>query len=824
MNNDLTLRDIWEFFLANIFLFFASIVIALLCAVAYIAVTPPTYRSGAAIVIKDDSRNQMGGQASTRLEDMGLFKSVSNISNEIHLIKTPRLMVDVVKRLGLDYDYKVKYRDVRWVPLYRTTPFRVVLDSVIQSKYIDFDLRFRDNNMWEISSLTIGDEEFDKSISGAFGEPVSHPALAGMTIFNVSNGKAEKEDNLYHFTKSHPMAAAGRFAGAVSVGLRDEMASIVDMTIVDGSAQRAADILNTLIEVYKENWIKDRNTVTISTSSFINERLAVIEQELGIVDSDISAYKSSNLLPDINAVTGINLQKTNQNMSKQLELSNQLSMAKYIQKLLSDKSQTSQLLPVNTGVGGGSIEGQISRYNELVLEKSALLVNSTEENPVIADMNNRLSNIRSVIELSINDLVSTLELQISNAQKEERDNAKRIAGGPEQERYLLTAGRQQKVKEALYLFLLQKREENELTQTFTAYNTVTLSQAGGGVPIAPQRNVIILMALCIGVALPVVYLVLRENLDTVIRSKEDLKELDLPFIGSIPLIERRKSLFEKIRESLKRRFGAKLSRHKVERPKVIVSDKSRNVINEAFRIVRTNLDFMTVGENRSRVFIITSINPGSGKSFIAANLSLSMAIKSCKVLVIDTDMRRATLSGYVGSPKVGLANYLSGMISDIDSAIVKDSLHANLDLLPVGVIPPNPSELLLSDKFGELIAQLRGRYDYIFMDGTPVEIVPDASIVEKHCDSTIFVVRAGLMDSRLIPELKELYTSKQFRSMSILLNCVNGRRRGYYGYGKYGYGYGKYGYGKYGSYGSYGSYGGYGYYGDDVAQDDKGNS
>ncbi len=504
--------------------------------------------------------------------------------------------------------------------------------------------------------------------------------------------------------------------------------------------------------------------------------LGVIEQELESVDGSIAEFKSDKLMPDVSAVAGIQLQQTTINKNEQLVVKNQLSMARYIQGYLKSATGNDQLLPANTGIENSAIESQIGSYNELLLQKNLLMANSSENNPLVADMITNLIAIKEVINTSINDHISTLTIQLSNLQTQEDQNKVNLSSTPKQAKELLGVERQQMIKEQLFLYLLQKREENELSQAFSAYNTKVISVADGSPdPKEPKKSMILMLALAMGVILPSLYIIIKESFDTLVKSKKDLEGLNIPFIGSIPYVPKSKK--------------GKTSAN------TIVSAGNRNSGNEAFRVLRTNLDFMVEGtKTDAQVVQVISLLPGSGKTFISANLALSMSLRDTKVLIIDCDIRKKTLSKYVTNDKIlGISDYLSGKQQNVDELIIKGYMNENLDVLPVGTTPPNPSELLLKPRFEQIITLMKERYNYIFIDCPPVEIVPDAAIVGKFCDASIFVIRAENIDKRLLPEIETIYESKKYNNMSILLNGVKSRGKGYgyYGYSRYGY----YGYG-----------------------------
>ena len=587
---------------------------------------------------------------------------------------------------------------------------------------------------------------------------------------------------------------------SLTVGLSEEKATIVDLTYKDLNTKRAEDVLNTIIAVYRKNWLDDKNQMTVSTSRFITERLGVIEHELGDVDKDISSFKSANLLPDVETAAQQYMQKSS-DLSKQImDLNSRLSIAQYIRSSLVSKVGRNQVLPTNTGIDSPGIEQQITEYNRTQLERNNIVANSSEQNPLVADYDQNLNAMRRSITASIDNFVMTLRTQLSTLQANEAHTTSQIASNPNQAKYLQTVGRQQKVKEALYLFLLQKREENELSKAFTAYNTrVITPPTGSDVPVSPVRRNIMLVAFALGFLVPVVIIFVHENMNTTVRGRKDLKNVTIPFLGEIPY-----SISRKDRPTLMQRFL--FWKKPKETRKIVVKAGKRDIVNEAFRVLRTNFEFTIGTHPEKNVVLLTSFNPGSGKSHLAANIAMSLAIKEKKVLVIDGDLRHGSTSMLVDNPTKGLSDYLNGRINDVKEIICHGEEHGlakDFDILPIGTIPPNPTELLFNERLEMLINQVRNEYDYVFIDCPPVEIVADTQIIEKFADRTIFVVRSGLMERSMLGDIEQIYKDKKFKNMTLILNgtkAQGGRYGHYYRYGyhygyHYGYGYG-YHYGK----------------------------
>lgn len=785
-DDSLRIQDLFILCLAKWYWFVISLAILLGAATIYLLKTPPVYTRSASLLIKEDGKSGSGNEAAGVLGDIDIFRTSTNINNEMLSMQSPAVMYEVVRRLHLDVNYTTDGRFYDPVIYGSDNPYEVSFFDLGDAESASFTLRPDKDGQVKLTDFTRNGEEADGDAVTALNDTVQTPV--GRLLVSAHPGSTAAQQTVFVSRISMQDATAG-YSSRLSVALNDEKSTVVNLTLQDVCTQRAEDVLNTLISVYNENWVKDKNQIAVSTSMFINERLGVIERELGNVDEDISSYKSENLLPDVQAAASMYMAESSETNAKIQTLNTQLSMTRYVRSYLTGASSRNQLLPANSGIENSGIEKQIAEYNTLQLRRNDLVANSSETNPLVVDMDHSLHALRDAIIRTLDNYVTTLNTQLRALQQSARQTTARIAANPSQGKYLLSVERQQKVKESLYLFLLQKREENELSQAFTAYNTrVIMPPSGSMAPTAPAKKNILLIAFIIGLIVPVAVIFLRESMNTHIRGRKDLDALTLPFVGEIPQVP----------GSKKGRSGKK---GETENNPIVVHEGSRDIINEAFRVLRTNLEFMTDKEQHSNVIVVTSFNPGSGKSFLAVNIAVSLAIKQKKVLVIDGDMRHGSTSAYVGSPQTGLSNYLSGHVNNLKDIIVTDARHANLQFLPVGTIPPNPTELLFSDRLKQLIDTVRSQYDYIFIDCPPIEMVADTQIIEQLADRTLFVVRTGLLERSMLPELQRIYDEKKYKNMALILNGTIGSG-GNYGY-RYGYRYGyHYGYGSGSYYGS----------------------
>lgn len=772
------LEDLWSLFLSHWHWFVGCVIVSLCVAVLYVLHTTPVFTRSTQLLIREDDNSANGGSMLQEFQNLGLIGGNTNIKNEILTLSAPVLMEETVGRLHLDLQLQTT-EGLRVRPFYNDAPLKLIFSTPFSDEQnFEFQIKLLENEAFEIHDFKAKDFEFpDVKISGRLGQTVKTP-LGIIKVEKTPAWDGEMVGRELQVCKYPLSEVAKLYSRRLSVTLSDKDATVLNLALSDEIPERADDVLTSLIDVYNEHWVTDKNRMAQSTSQFISERLEALSKELGDVDQQISDYKSRNLLPDIEAVLAKDMQQSGRNYESLLELSNQLAMAQYILEYMNDHSKDGQLLPTNTGIPSTGIESAITEYNRTMLERNNYVENTSEHTSFIQEMDRSLAQQKMSILRSLENLIEQIKSQIANVERSDRDINSQIAQNPGQAEQLMAIGRQQKVKESLYIFLLQKREENELSRTYTAWNTSIIQPPyGSELPDSPRKMLCLLVAVVLGIAIPGGILFLRDMMDHTVRGRKDLDDIDIPMLGEIP------DMFP--------------ARHwwqsKVRKPaSVVVHKDTRNIINEAFRLVRTKLDYFAVtGEGGSKIIMVTSFNPGSGKSFIAMNLTQSFAIKGKRVLVIDADLRMATLSKAAGmkTGQQGISAYLTGMVTDVDSLIMRGKFDGDVDVLPVGVIPPNPAEILLSDRLRVLLEQMKERYDYVFLDCPPIEIVADASIIKKYADITLFVVRAGLMDRRVLPDVDQMYRENQYNRMVIVLNATK-YVSGKYGSFRYGYSYG----------------------------------
>lgn len=743
--------------------------------------TAPVYTRTATILIKESNKNG-GSSVEDQLSQLGGFSS-NKVQDEVICLQSPALTEEVVRRLHLDVNYLVDGRFHDETLYGKTQPVEVKFLSVTDSDNVSMTLTYDRNG-----NCTLGDfrgprtteSDLSKTVKGKFHTVIETPV--GRVLVDATPDFYEVGEPI-HVIRTNVKKAVQRY-NHVAVNLCDKQSNMLDLTFNDVNIERAEDVINMTIQVYNENWLADKNLLAVNTSEFIDERLRMIESELSDVDQNISSYKSENMIPDADAAASTYMSKVEQTSDRLLDLNNQLQMSNFVRGIVANDSKKYELLPVNSGMNSASIERLIADYNDNLLVRNKQVANSNVNSPLLADLESRIASQRQVIIQSIDNHILTLKTQITALQKQENQINNKIAVNPQQTSHLTSIGREQKVKESLYIYLLQKREENELSKYYTASNMrVITPPCGSDLPTTPVKRNFLLIAFAVGLLIPGTIIYLLETLNTRIRGRRDIEGLSTPFIGEIPSSVKSKGLFHKL--------NIKKQKHQI---RLDVAAQNTNLINEAFRMLRTNFEFVASKHGKGVVTMVTSANVSSGKTYTTSNLGAALAIKGKKVCIIDLDLRKATISRIVRSPKIGITNYLIGQAA-LDEVQYEVTKYPSLFIVPVGIMPPNPAEILYDERLKEAIEKLREEYDYIFLDCPPVEVVADATVIRNYADMTIFVVRAHLMERAMLRDIDKYYEEQRYPNMVLALNGTDDVYKSYtnrrYGYYKsYGYGYG----------------------------------
>ena len=784
---DFNIKDFIRICLNKWYWFAICMAFAVGIALFYIYRKQPEYKRYEQILVNDQDSSGGVGEISNAFSTLGLFSKNSNVYNELLTITSPAVLYEVADSLQLYMNY-AKKDGLRMQTLYGTNlPFRIDMLDIDSQQSASFRLKLEPDGTMEADRfIKIEGGEVQK-----FKDLIKIPATATMIESPIGKIRIsenpryvpddKKESMDISINKMAMQTTADIYGLKLKGDLADDDADVIELSIEDVSVERAVDILNYILIIYNQNWIEDKNKMAKATSAFIDERLAVISAELGEVDQSIAGYMKSTGSPDLIESTKANMERGSRMENELVGLNNDLSMALYMQEFLADENNANSILPINLGSKAGELSAQIVAYNELLMDRDNIINSSSVSNPLVANYNRQLQQMRNAIRQTVASQIKGLKASIANIQKEIGSIKNYTANVPEVNLPLLAEERQQEIKQNLYLFLLQKKEENELTRKFSADNIRVITPPVGPLnPVSPKKGLIVIVALILGFGVPFVILYYLETTNNKVNSKKDLETIMMPFAGEIPQVGK------KMKTSFKGKLPFKVNKkEKEEAPITVVSEGKRDVVNEAFRVVRGNLDFMAGKDKSCQVVMLTSFNPGSGKSFIAYNLALSYGLKNKKVLLIDCDLRHGSSSMYVGMPSKGLTGYLSEETNDWQMLLKKSSDNANVEVLPIGKMPPNPAELLENGRLQILLEEARKDYDVIFLDCPPVNIVVDTQIVGEWADRTLFIVRAGLLEKSAVKELNEFYEEKKFKNLSVILNGTEAVYSRYYTYGNY---------------------------------------
>ena len=633
----LNLTDLLVYMLSKWQWFLLSVLICGGLAWLYYARAPLVYFRSATVIIKDPSNKT----STAGLDRYDNYINRVNVTNEILQFRSKRLIREVVQRLRLNISYQVK-DGLRYNELYTQSPVSLDFIEVLPNQYLSMTVIPKDENSVMLGTM---DPELKE-------EKYRLVQLRDTFMINPNTGVCVNPTNFYSpawkgvpvYVHKQPVEVAmGHYRGSVSIRQEEEDASILTLALKDNSPVRAEDVLNTLITVYNEEALKDKNQVAVNTADFINERLIIIENELGSVESDLESFKRDNQIVDISSAAGMYMSESQKYNTDALELETQLKLADFIKHYLTDPSKETDLIPANTGLSDMNIENQINLYNSTKLKRDRLMDDSSEKNPVVEELNNSLRAMKQTIIRAVDNLIVSLRMKRQDAKSREVRAQTRVQSIPTKERNLLSIERQQKIKESLYLFLLNRREENALSQAMADSNARIIDSAeGGNVAIAPQPRRILLMGVLIGVAIPALIFLLKLFMDTKVYTRKEVERaLSVPLLGEIPLDKK----------LLKRK-------RRKQRESSLIKD-TEGMVPEAFRIVRTNMNFMARKDRPMQVITLTSFNEGVGKTFIAQNLALSLARTKKRVILVDLDIRKGILSRHFGSHRMGVTNYLA---------------------------------------------------------------------------------------------------------------------------------------------------------------------
>ncbi|PJJ11121.1 capsular exopolysaccharide synthesis family protein [Flavobacterium sp. 1] len=767
LENDFDLKAFFDKYLIHWKWFGLGVGVSLIFAFLYLRYTIPLYQASTTILVKDEKKGGMLSELSAFADIGGIAGGMkSNVDNEIEILKSRTLIENTVKKLNLTVSivFKGKITDNE---LYKEAPIEVILvnpENHFYKSKMNLNYKELTSDTFELKKEPLDENSKIYSTTNRFhyGELIT--TRNGQMIINKTKSisKNIKESDRDIIIVISPLEdIADSFRNRLTVNPISKTSSVVEIFIKDPVVEKAEDFLDNLIAIYNSNAATDKNFIAENTSEFINNRLEIITQELDGVEKNVESFKTSNKVTDIESEAKLYVEGSEEYVQKGAETEIQLNVVSSMLGFI-NKSTSSDLLPANLISGQGDASGLIDSYNTLVLDRNRILKSATPENPSVIKLDQQIASLKANVKASLLRIQSNLTIQKNDLKQSEGILNAKIGKIPVKERQFKVIARQQKVKEELYLYLLQKREETAISLAATEPNARVID-AGKALktPVSPKKNIIYLVALLLGLLIPFGIIYVIDLLDTKIKSRLDLEgKTMIPFVGDVP---------------------------SSDSPSEIIKSESRTSSAEALRIIRTNLEFILskADENSAKTIFLTSTFPKEGKTFVSANLAGTFALSGKKVLLIGMDIRNPRLDEYFALPERGFTNYLSSKDLKLEDLIVKQDGFDNFYILPAGVIPPNPAELLMSNKVDDLFKTLRAQYDYIIVDTAPVSLVTDTLLVAKHADCFIYVARANFLEKRMLNIPNELYKANKLPNMCLLLNDTDSTK----GYG-YGYGYG----------------------------------
>lgn len=759
--------------------FALSVLVALGFGYFYLRYTTPRYSAQAKIqILEDRSSTELGA-----FQDLQVVSGGANtaVEDEIQVIKSRSNFIEVVKELGLNK---------------RISVLGNILDSEIYGDSPPFNIRFIESdsiidnaNFNFFISLTSSDTRFRYSTTEdgpmkeyTFGANISTSIGDIVILPNPSLNRFY--GNKFRITINNVASRAEFYRSVVSIGPTGKSSNILTLYLEDPIQQRAKDVINTLIRVYDKNTIQDKKDVADRTSKFIDDRISEISTNLSSVDQTVEDFKTGRGLTDIASEANINLNVGVENRQQLENAALELNIAASMKDIV-DSQQGYEVLPSNIGLSDPSIAGTTARYNELVAERNRLLKSSNEKNPIIVNLDQQLDGLKKSMKSSLNSITNNLNLTVNSLSNQQSKINSRIYSAPKNERALRDITRQQQTTESLYLYLLQKREESQIAFASSSPKSKVIDDAYSysNAPVFPQRRIVYFASLFFGLLVPFSIIYLKDLLDNKIHNKIELEKLvrGAPILGELPRLSKKDS--------------------------TLVYNKDRSVLAESLRILRTNLDYVLSstgkkGMNKNNVIFITSSVSGEGKTFLSSNLSMVLASTNKKVLLLGADIRNPKLYSFftgresdaMNKPRrikeTGLTEYLTDDTLTAEDVITPMLVHDNtIDIIYSGKIPPNPAELLMNKRIGELFADVKEKYDYVIVDTAPMLAVTDTLLISDYANQIIYVTKAGVTETKILEFPLKLKKEGKLKNLSFVVNNVKNADLGYGG--RYGYGYSK---------------------------------
>ena len=774
----------WPWFVASVILFLAL-------GYFYVRKSTPVYQISSSVLIKEDNKRGFGAQTPlSSLSGMGMISMTNNFDNEVEILNSRTLMKKVViaKNLYITYTEPRTFSYTR--ELYKTAPLNVYMtpeeaDKLPGGIFLKFEKQEK-AGQWKVALKYYqeGEEQKQEATITKLPQVINTP-VGVLTVSENPNlkdaPKAFLEDMPKNFVASVlPLTAVAiSYRKGISIEPTSKTTTIAQISMKATSKARAVDFINTLVDLYNKDANDEKNEIAEKTGEFIDKRIELIGQELGSTENELADFKQRSGLTNLSSDAEIALKENSEYNKARVSNETQIRLVEFLRDYINNPKFGDDVIPSNVGLEDRTLTDVINAYNAQIVERKRLLRTSSEENPAIANLDVSIEATRRNVRTTVSSVLEGLQITKRQLDEQARKFESRISSTPQQEKELISISRQREIKATLYTILLQKREENAITLASTASNSRIVEEAlAGSYPVAPRKKVIMLIALILGLGVPFAIIYLRELLKYKIENVDDIRSItDVPVLAELPISDKPTT------------GGA-----------IVVRENQNGVMEEVFRSLRTNLLFLLQGDHK--VLMFSSTQPGEGKSFVAGNTAVSLALMGKKVLIVGMDIRKPGLNKvfHLSRRADGITSYLSNPegVRLLDM-VQQSDITPNLDILPGGPIPPNPTELVSSQALPDAIEQLKARYDYIILDTAPIGMVTDSALISRVADVCVYVCRADVTPKAGFEFINTLRDDAQFPKVATVLNGIDlsQRKHSYaYGYGKkYGYGYGKSGYG-----------------------------
>jgi len=757
-------RELYEKYIVYWKWILASVVIALVLGFFYLRTQSNVYELNTNILVVDQSKSGGMNEVSMlkQLDIFGSSSTLTMVNNENEVIKSTALMKRVVNELELHTNY-TSTSFLKKIDLYTDAPYYVRMDSmslVHLQKTLILDIVPIDGGLSVEGSYE--DTTFSQKIKRL---PALLNTPAGVISISLRQGKTLPDEEI-QVTISNPSSVARYLATSALTTEVTKQVDVINLSIKVSNVQKGKDILNTLTNVYNQDAIEQINRSANNTAEFIESRLKLLTGELSEVESNVENYKQENQLTNIDTDAKLYLERNDEFDQQRIMVETQISLIKFIEEFINKPANRYALIP-NLGLTDVGLVAVIQKYNELLMTRERVADGSSEENPTLRNLNQQIMSSRKAIQVSIANSRKGLEISKRKLDQQNQMAVSKIRDLPRQEREFIEIKRQQQVKESLYLFLLQKREEASLTMAITVPKGRILNAPDDAVQVGPRSKIIMAIFFILGLAFPLLIVFIRDMINTSVTSRAQIEKLtDVPILSELG--------------------------HNTTGEMIINHASNTDTNAELFRLLRTKLQFI-LDYPTQKVILVTSTEPGEGKSYLSINLAISLSITNKKVAILGLDLRKPQLKNHfkLENEALGLSTYLSGHETDYKKLIQKIDDYPTLDIITAGVIPPNPNELLINDRLDKLIAALRKEYDYIIIDTAPVGAVSDTFLIDRVADISLYLCRMEYSDKRNLNFLNHVKTEKTLKRPYLVINDLNMESKYYYHRG-YSYGYGNY--------------------------------